>query len=64
MKASIATMRTIMVVSLALIVAFRYLDPQTPPSADEVKLWVGVVATVVISGKGVWSRLRGTRAFS
>ena len=64
MKASIATVRTITIIALVLMVAFRYLDPENPPPPYEVKLWVGLIATVVISGKGVWSRLRGTRAFS
>ncbi len=62
MKESMATIRVVMIVSLALMLFFWYLDPDSPPSTFEVNLWVGVVAFVVTSLRRTWTRVRATRA--
>lgn len=62
MKTSLATLRTIAVLSLALIMFFRYANPADKPSPDEVNRWVAVVSMTVIAVKSAWSRARALRS--
>lgn len=64
MKASVAMLVAILVLSLALWVLFYALTPETPLTPPETLVVVGASAGVVLLARWIWSRRRKARGAS